>query len=306
MAEVYDVVIVGGGAAGLSAGIYAARARLKTVILERTALGGQIINTDVIENYPGFPQGITGPELIDAMQGQAGKYGLEYAFGEVMGLDVTQRPMIVRTEDNQLMTRTVIVSTGGDRNKLGVPGEEEFDGRGVSHCATCDGYFFADQTVTVVGGGDSAIDEGLYLTQMCSKVIVVHRRDKLRASNVLQERALENPKMAFIFDTVVDSITGIEVVESLILRNLKTEERRELATAGVFINIGFHPSTRPFQGVIPMDTGGHLKVDLNMATEVPGVFAAGDCRWRSTRQLVNCASDGVTAALSAYSYLEKS
>jgi thioredoxin reductase (NADPH) len=306
MSGVYDVVILGGGTAGLSAGIYSVRAGLKSLLLEQSVLGGQIINADVIENYPGFPQGITGPDLVMALEEQASKFGLEYAFGEVLGLDVHTRPMAVRTEDNEFLARSIIVSTGGERNKLGIPGEEEFEARGVSHCATCDGYFFADQEVVVVGGGDSAIDEGLYLTQICSKVTVVHRRHKLRASNILQERAFQNPKMAFLFDTVVESIGGNEVVQKVGLRNLNTEQSQDLATAGVFIYVGYHPSTKPFQGVIPMDGGGHLMVDLNMATEVPGVFAAGDCRWRSARQLVNGAGDGVTAALSAYAYLESS
>ena len=306
MSGVYDVVVLGGGVTGLSASMYSVRAGLKTLLLEQSMLGGQIINADVIENYPGFPQGITGPDLVMALEEQASKFGLEYAFGEVLGLDVQRRPMAVRTEGDEFLARAIIISTGGERNKLGVPGEEEFEGRGVSHCATCDGYFFAEQEVVVVGGGDSAIDEGLYLTQICSKVTVVHRRDQLRASNILQQRAFQNPKMSFLFDTAVESIGGDEAVRGVGLRNLKTEERRELATAGVFIYVGYHPSTRPFRDVIPMDGGGHLKVDLGMATEVPGVFAAGDCRWHSARQLVSGAGDGVTAALSAYAYLESS
>lgn len=306
MSGVYDVVILGGGVTGLSASMYSVRAGLKTLLLEQSMLGGQIINADVIENYPGFPQGITGPDLVMALEEQASKFGLEYAFGEVLGLDVQRRPITVRTEGDEFLARSIIISTGGERNKLGVPGEDEFEGRGVSNCATCDGYFFANQEVIVVGGGDSAIDEGLYLTQICSKVTVVHRRDQLRASHILQQRAFGNPKMSFLFDTAVESIGGDEAVRGVGLRNLKTEERREFTTAGVFIYVGYHPSTRPFRGVIPMDGGGHLMVDLSMATEVPGVFAAGDCRWHSARQLVNGAGDGVTAALSAYAYLESS
>ena len=304
MSEVHDVVVLGGGIAGLSAGLYTVRSRLKTVLVERTVAGGQIINTGEIENYPGFPKGITGPDLVVALEEQATKFGLEYNYGEVTGLDVKRQPMVVRTEDEELLTRAVIITTGGEHTKLGVPGEKEFEARGVSYCAVCDGNFFKGQDVAVVGGGDSALDEGLYLTRMCSKVTVIHRRDQLRASKILQERGFANPRMEFIWDTVVESIGGDGSLQSLSLRNVKTEERSELPAAGVFIYIGFHPSTQPYQGVIPLDGGGHIKVDMSMATEVPGVFAAGDCRWFAARQLASAAGDGVTAAISAYQYLE--
>ena len=306
MSDTHDVVIIGGGTAGLSTGLYATRAGLKTVLLEKIFAGGQIINADMIENYPGFPDGISGADLATAIEEQAGKYGLEYAFGEVVSLDVQSRPMVVRTEDEEFQARAVIIATGSDHARLGVPGEQEYKGRGVSTCATCDGAFFADKEVAVIGGGDSAIDEGLYLAGICSKVKVVHHRDKLQASKVLQERGFENPKMEFLWDTVVESINGGEQgVHGITIRGLKTEEKRELSVAGVFTYIGMLPSTQPFQGVVPMDAGGHIKVDLKMATELPGVFAAGDCRWQSARQLANCAGDGVTAALAAFEYLQQ-
>ena len=304
MSDVHDVVIIGAGFTGLSAGIYTMRSRLKTILLEQSFMGGQIINTDIIENYPGFPNGITGTDLIAATEEQASKFGLDYAFNPVTGIDVSRRPMVVKTEDEEFETRSIIIATGGKHVKLGAPGEDELEAKGVSYCATCDGNFFTDQEVTVVGGGDSAIEEGIYLTRMCSKVTVVHRRDKLRASQILQERAFENPKMEFVWDTVVDSINGNGSVSSVSLRNLKTEEKREMPTSGVFIYVGFHPATKAFEGTIPMDGGGHIKVDLMMATEVPGVFAAGDCRWHSTRQLANAAGDGVTAAIAAYEWLQ--
>ena len=306
MTDIQDVVIIGGGTAGLSAGLYATRARLKTVLLEKVFAGGQIINADMIENFPGFPNGISGADLVTAIEEQASKYGLEYAFGEVASLDVQSRPMVVRTEDEEFQARSIIIATGSEHAKLGVPGEQEHEGRGVSTCATCDGPFYADKEVAVIGGGDSAIDEGLYLTGICSKVKVVHHKDRLQASKILQERGFENPKIEFLWDTVVESINGGEQgVHGITVRELKTEEKRELSVAGVFIYIGMLPSTQPFQGVVPMDAGGHIKVDLKMATEVPGVFAAGDCRWQSTRQLANCAGDGVTAALAAFEYLQQ-
>ena len=306
MSEVRDLLIIGGGTAGLSASIYAARSRLNAVLLEKMFMGGQVLNTDKIENYPGFADGISGIEFVTALQEQASNHGVEFAFGEVAGIDVQNRPFTVRTQDEEFQTKAVIIATGSDHAKLGVPGEQEYEARGVSLCATCDGPFYADKDVAVVGGGDTAMDEGLYLTTLCTKVTVVHHLDKLQASGILQERALENSKMEMVWNTVVESINGgDEGVQGITLRDLKTEEKRDLAVAGVFPFIGMLPSTEAFQGTIPMDGAGHIKVDIKMATEVPGVFAAGDCRWQSTRQLANCAGDGVTAAIAAYEYLQQ-
>ncbi len=303
MSKVYDVVIIGGGATGLSACIYTLRYGLSTLLVEGTVFGGQIINADAIENFPGFPQGIMGPDLVAALQEQASDLGVEYGFGQAQGLDVQAQPMAVRTESDEFLARSVIIATGGERNRLEIPGEEEYEGRGVSTCATCDGYFFADREVAVVGGGDTALDEALYLTNICSRVTLAHRRDRLTASAILQERALQNPKLDIRCNTVVESIYGDEVVQGVALRDLKTGQSQDMPVAGVFVCVGYHPNTSPFIGAVPMDDGGHIKVDLRMATEVPGVFAAGDCRWHSARQLGSGAGDGITAALSAYAYL---
>ncbi len=303
MSQAYDIVIIGGGATGLSACIYTLRYGLRTLLIEGTVFGGQIINADSIENFPGFPQGIMGPDLVAALQEQASNLGVEYGFGQVQGLDVQSRPIAVRTEGDEFQARSVIIATGGERNRLEIPGEEEFEGRGVSSCATCDGYFFADREVAVVGGGDTALDEALYLTNICNKVTLVHRRDRLTASSILQERAVQNPRLDIRYSTVVESIYGDDVVQGVSLSDAGTNRKTDLPVAGVFVCVGYHPNTRPFQGTIPMDDGGHIKVDLRMATEVPGVFAAGDCRWHSARQLGSGAGDGITAALSAYAYL---
>ena len=229
--------------------------------------------------------------------------GLEFAFGQVNGLNVDSKPMTVRTEGGEFPARSVIIATGGERNRLDVPGEDIFEGRGVSTCATCDGPFFAGQDVAVIGGGDTALDEALYLTNVCSSVTLVHRRDKLTASSILRERALQDPKLDILYSTAVESIYGDEAVRGMVVRDSSTGEARELPLAGVFVCVGYHPNTGPFRGTIPMDDGGHIKVDLRMTTEVPGVFAAGDCRWHSVRQLGSSAGDGITAALSALAYL---
>ena len=304
MGNFYDLVILGGGAAGLTAGIHALRARLKTVLIERLMLGGQIINADVIENYPGFPEGITGPDLATALQEQTSSLSMEYAFGNAISLETDDRSLVVRTEGDKFVTKSVIIAIGSDPNTLGIPGEQEFESQGVSSCATCDGYFFTDKEVVVIGGGDTALDEAIYLTKMCSKVTIIHRRSQLRAGKILQERAFENTKIAFIFDTVVESINGDTTVENVHLYNVETEERQTLPTSGVFVSIGFHPSTHQFKNVLAMDTGGHITVDVDMATNMAGVFAAGDCRSRSAGQLANVIGDGATAALSALTYLE--
>lgn len=304
MSEVHDVAVIGGGTTGLSACIYTLRYGLSTLLIEEMGLGGQILNADIIENYPGFPQGVMGPDLVFALQEQAWNLGVRYEIGQVQGLDVQAQPIIVRTESGEFPARSVIIATGGERNRLDIPGEDVFEGRGVSTCATCDGYFFADRQVAVVGGGDTALDEALYLTKMCSKVTLVHRRDQLTASRVLQERATQNTKMDILYNTAVQSIYGDEAVRGVVVRESGSGQTRELPVAGVFICVGYHPNTRPFRDTIPMDDGGHIKVDLRMATEVPGVFAAGDCRWHSARQLGSGAGDGITAALSAYAYLK--
>ncbi len=300
----YDVIIIGGGVAGLSAALYAVRSKLETVILEKFACGGQILNTAEIENYPGFPDGIMGPELSQLLERQVGKFGCKVIFDQVESLEVDGDVKVVHGSEGDYTAKAVIIATGGEHNKLGVPGEEKLAGRGVSYCATCDGNFFSNQDVVVVGGGDAAIDEGLYLTRMTSRVTVIHRRDQLRASKILQERAQANPKMEFKWNQIVEEISGNgQGVDSLLLKDLKTGKKETYPTNGVFIYIGFHPNSEFLRGVVPLDNGGHVITNIRMETDVPGVFACGDIRQYSDRQLGTSVGDGVTAALSAYRYI---
>ena len=300
----YDVIILGGGAAGLSAALYTTRAMLKTLVLERLGCGGQILVTDVIENYPGFPQGIKGPELSQLMCEQAQKFGAEIRYEEVAGVEDLDKPSkIVHTDAGLYTARAVIIATGGSHNKLGVPGEEEYAGRGVSYCAVCDGNFFRGQDVVVVGGGDAAMDEGMYLTGIVNQVTVVHRRDQLRASPILQERAFRNPKFKFLWSHMVEEILGNGVVESVRVKDLKSGEVYDYPAAAVFIYVGFHSNNDFLKGKLPTDETGHVNTDINMATTIPGVYAAGDIRANSYRQLGSAVGDGITAALSAYRYI---
>lgn len=301
----YDVVIIGGGAAGLAAAIYSVRAMLKTLVIEKQAVGGQILYTGEIENYPGFPEPISGPELAMLYQKQAERFGTQFEYDLVKSLDVKGPVKRVIGEEREYTAKTVIIATGGEHNKLGVPGEEAYSGRGVSYCATCDGNFFRDMDVTVVGGGDAALDEGLYLTRMTKSVTVVHRRDQLRASKILQQRAFDNPKMNFVWDSVVQEIKGNGAVKSVVLENVKSGEVTEHATEGVFVYIGFHPINEFMRGVVELDNSGHVVTDLQMRTSVPGVFAAGDVRTFSDRQLGNAVGDGIAAALAAYRYIQE-
>ena len=300
----YDIIIIGAGPAGLAAGLYAARARRRTVLIEKNVTGGQIALTNVVENYPGIEE-INGFDLGQAMQRQAEKYGMEMAYTEVLGVDPQEGGHIVRTKEGDYRAKAVIVTAGADYNKLGVPGEAELTGRGVSYCATCDAAFFKDQVCAVVGGGDAAMDEGLFVTRYASKVYVIHRRDQLRASKILQERAFANEKMDFIWDTVVEEIQGTDAVERLKLRNVKTNEESTLDTAAVFIFIGLTPNTHFLEGLVKMDGGKHIYVNEWMETEIPGLYAAGDVRVNSARQVVTAAGDGATAAIRADHYISE-
>lgn len=300
----YDVIIIGGGAAGLAASIYAVRAMLKTLVIEKKAVGGQILLTGEIENYPGFPEPVDGPELAALYEKQAARFGVEFEYDTVTSLDVEGAVKRVVCEDGAYASKAVIIASGGEHNQLGVPGEVEYWGKGVSYCATCDGNFFRGMDVAVIGGGDAAMDEGLYLTRMTSKVTVVHRRDALRASKILQRRAFDNPKMEFVWDTVVEKIEGNGEVDAMTLKNLKTGEASRVPVQGVFIFIGFHPVNDFMQGAVELDNAGHVVANLQMETSVPGVFAAGDVRQFSDRQLANAVGDGVAAALAAYRYIE--
>jgi thioredoxin reductase (NADPH) len=304
MALEYDIVIVGGGPAGLAAGLYAARARRRTALLEKGVIGGQISLTETIENYPGI-ESIGGFDLAQAMLRQAESYGLETHYVAATGLEQADGKWVVRTDEEEFVAKAVIIAAGADYNRLGVPGEERLTGRGVSYCATCDAAFFKDEEVAVVGGGDAAMDEGLFTSRYASKVYVVHRRDQLRASRILQERAFANPKMHFIWNTVVTEILGEEAVEGARLRNVVTGEESVLPVKAVFIFIGHHPNTDWLRGLVPMDNGGHIVVNEWMETGLPGLFAAGDVRRNAARQVVSSAGDGATAAIAADRYISE-
>ncbi|GBD12871.1 Thioredoxin reductase [bacterium HR24] len=304
MALEYDIVIVGGGPAGLAAGLYAARARRRTALLEKGVIGGQISLTETIENYPGI-ESIGGFDLAQAMLRQAESYGLETHYVAATGLEQADGKWVVRTDEEEFVAKAVIITAGADYNRLGVPGEERLTGRGVSYCATCDAAFFKDEEVAVVGGGDAAMDEGLFTSRYASKVYVVHRRDQLRASRILQERAFANPKMHFIWNTVVTEILGEEAVEGARLRNVVTGEESVLPVKAVFIFIGHHPNTDWLRGLVPMDNGGHIVVNEWMETGLPGLFAAGDVRRNAARQVVSSAGDGATAAIAADRYISE-
>ena len=299
----YELIIVGGGPAGLSAGLYAARSKLHTLLIEKTGLGGQILNAELVENYPGFPQGISGAELGSLLAQQASRYGLETAIADVGGIEIREGVKLVNTSEGQYHAKAVIIAGGSEHSKLGVFGEEEFMGRGVSYCAMCDGAFFRDEAVSVIGGGNVALNDALFLTRFASRVIVIHRRDQLRATKILQERAFAQSKIEFLWDTVVDSIAGDNQVRELRLRNLKTGKKSSLLVSGVFIAVGLRPNTSYLEGLLALDQGGFIPVNNQMETEVSGIFAAGDIRAGSVRQVVSAAGDGATAAIAAERFL---
>ncbi|MCH8297620.1 MAG: thioredoxin-disulfide reductase [Chloroflexi bacterium] len=297
----YDVAILGAGAAGLAAGLYTTRAMMKTVILEQLGPGGQLLITDEIDNYPGFPDGIKGQELAIRMDQQTARFGAESEYTEVIGIEDIEKPVkTVHTDDRDFTAKTIIIATGGAHNKLGVAGEDVLAGRGVSYCAVCDGNFFRGQDVVVVGGGDSAMDEGHYLSGIVNSVTFIHRRDELRATKVLQERAFANEKIKFLWSHVVEEFRGDEALDRALVKNLKTDEVYELPMAAAFIYVGFHPNTDYLKDLLELDAGGHIYTDINMRTVIPRVYACGDARAQSTRQLGAAVGDGITAALSAY------
>ncbi|MFC1924191.1 thioredoxin-disulfide reductase [Chloroflexota bacterium] len=299
----YDLIIIGGGPAGLTAGLYAARGRLATLLIEKGVIGGQITNAALVENFPGFPQGISGFELGQLLHQQATKYGLETIPAEVTGVEFDKAIKVVRTGQGEYQAKAVIIAGGSELSKLGVPGEEKLLGRGVSYCATCDGAFFRDKMVVVLGGGDAAITEAIHLTNFASKVTVVHRRDELRASKILQEKAFADPKMDFLWDSVVEEIIGDNVVEGLKVRNVKSGENSTLEVSGVFIYVGLKPNTDYLKEILKLDEKGHILVNTLMETGVEGVFAAGDVRHDSARQAVTATGDGATAAISAERFI---
>lgn len=303
MADIYDIIVIGGGAAGFTAGMYAARDRQRTLLIEKFSAGGQVLNCEHIENFPGFPEGVAGYSFGPMLQQQAMNMGLEMKLAEVQSLQLDGSLKALQTDDGEVSAKTLIIATGSSFAKLHIPGEEEFLGNGVSHCASCDGAFFADQPVIVIGGGDAALDEGLHLTQYASQVTIVHRRDELRACQLLQERAHSTNKLMFRWNTVVRAIEGEGTVQYVQLEDLKTGERTRMEASGVFPFIGLTPNTQFLNGLVPLDDHGQIVTDLWMRTPVPGIFAAGDVRHASARQLASSAGDGATAALAAIRYL---
>lgn len=295
----YDVVIIGGGPAGLTAAIYTTRGRLKTLLIEKAIIGGQIINAGVIENFPGFPDGITGDELGRLIHRQAEHYGLETITAQVNAVEVKGDSKAIETDEGNFTTKALIIAGGCLRQKLEVPGEEEFLGRGVHSCATCDGPFFADREVAVVGGGNTAANEGLHLVEFASKITLIHRRNELRAQRILQERLFNQPNIDFLWDTTVEKIEGDGFVDSLQLKNVKTGKESTLKVAGVFVAIGQIPDTEYLKGKVPLDPAGQAIVNENMETEVPGIYAVGDIRTNSGRQAITAAGDGAIAAMRA-------
>lgn len=298
----YEVVIIGGGPAGLAAGLYASRSGLKSLLVERGIFGGQMVNAVLVENYPGFPEGVSGFDLGLLMHQQAIRYGLEAVNAEVTGLVPGQRHRVL-TGENDFEAETVIIATGSEYRKLNVPGEEKMVGRGVSYCATCDGVLFRDREVAVIGGGDTAVADALELSQHCSRVYLVHRRDELRAGEVLRQRAFAEPRIAFIWDSVVEEVAGEEKVRALKLRNVKTNQPSSLEVEGVFVAVGLTPNSQGFAGLVKLSDTGHVIADRLTATSIAGIFAAGDVRQDSARQIVTAAGDGAAAAIAAFKYL---
>ena len=303
MNKEYEVVIIGGGPAGLTAGLYTSRDRLNSLLIERGLAGGQIVNAQWVENYPGFPEGISGFELGQLIHQQATKYGLETVTAEATGIELQQEQKVVKTTESNFIAKAVIIASGSERHKLGIPGEEEFTGKGVSYCATCDAAFFRQQPVAIVGGGDAAITEALHLAKFASRVIVIHRRHQFRASRILQEKALAEPKIEFLWDTVVEEIVGKDSVKRLKLHQVVTGEKPTLEIAGIFISIGLKPNTDYLKGILPLDATGHISTNEKMETEIAGIFAAGDIRHHSARQAIAAAGDGATAAIYAEKFI---
>ena len=301
---VYDVVIIGAGPAGMTAAVYASRAELKTVLLERGVPGGQMANTEEVENFPGFTM-ITGPELSSKMFEHAQKFGGEYKFGDIKSVELDGDIKILKTSSEDIYTKSVVIATGAEYKTIGVPGEDLLRGRGVSYCAVCDGAFFKERELYVIGGGDSAVEESVFLTKYASKVTIVHRRDELRAQKILQDRAFKNDKIDFIWDTELQSINGDSRVESITLKDKKTGEEYTKDADGVFIYIGMLPLTSPFKDLGILNENGYIETNEEMETKIPGIFAAGDVREKSLRQIVTATGDGSLAAQNAQNYLEK-
>ena len=304
-ARTYDVIIIGGGPAGMTAGLYTSRARLRTLLIENGLFGGQMTTTELIENYPGFPQGISGEELSRLMEEQAKRFGMEAISDEVEEIGLESDLKRVKTYEGEFFCRALIICTGTEYRKLGVPGEEKFKGRGISYCATCDGAFFRDSRIIVVGGGDSALTEALFLTKFVSELTIIHRRDALRATKIYQERTLNHPKIKFLWNSVVQEIKGDSVVRSVVVKNVKSGEVKEVETEGAFLFIGLTPRTHFLKELVQIDESGYIVTNENCETSIKGIFAAGDCRKKLLRQISTSVGDGATAAFAAEKYLEE-
>ncbi|MEK6599487.1 MAG: thioredoxin-disulfide reductase [Deltaproteobacteria bacterium] len=298
----YDVIIIGGGPAGLTAGIYAQRARLKTLLLEKEMVGGQIAVSDVIENYPGFPS-ISGADLMEKFEGHAKGLGLEIKLTDVLSVQDNGKEKVIKTSEGDLASKTLIVATGAKPSRLGIPGEKEFTGKGVSYCATCDGPFFKGQRVLVIGGGDTAVKEAVYLSRIAGKVYIVHRRDQLRAEKIIQEKALSIPNIEMLWSHVLKEIKGKKGVEKVVLQNLKDNSLKEIDAEGVFIFVGINPTTDFVD--VEKDKSGFIKTNQDMQTSVKGIFAAGDCRTTPLKQVSTAVGDGAIAAFMAEKYIEE-
>lgn len=301
--KIYDVVVIGSGPGGMTAALYASRSELSTLLIERGVPGGQLINTAEIENYSGF-ESIKGPELANNMYAGATRFGAEYAFGDVREVIDGKEYKEIVTSNAIYKARSVVIATGAEHKKMGIPGENTLNGRGVSYCAVCDGAFFRERDLVVVGGGDSAVEEGTYLTQFARKVTIIHRRDELRAQKILQNRAFNNDKVEFVWDSVVEEVLGENMVEGVQLRNVKTDEVSRLDADGVFVYIGMLPNTHAFEKLGILDHEGWVLTDERMETSVPGIFAVGDVRQTVLRQVATAVGDGSIAGDAAYKYVE--
>lgn len=301
-----NVVIIGSGPAGYTAAIYAARANLGPLLIEGLEVGGQLSTTTMVENFPGFPDGIMGPELMEGMKKQAKKFGTDFFAGVVIKADLAKQPFTIYTDDEEIHTRTLVICSGASARLIGLESEKKLIGYGVSTCATCDGYFFRNKEIIVVGGGDSALEEAIFLTRYANKVTVVHRRDKLRATKIMQDKAFANPKIAFVWDSVIDEIYDVaaRTVRGVKLRNLKNHEVTDIRSDGVFVAIGHTPNTSVFRGQLEMDANGYILTRLGTKTNVPGVFAAGDVQDSVYRQAISAAGSGCMAAIDAERFLE--
>jgi len=303
--EQRELVIIGGGPAGLSAGIYASRAEVGTVLLERGIPGGLVINTENIENYPGFSNGINGYELITQMENQARRFGLEiYNNNNVNYIVPAEDNYLIKTGKSEILTKTIIIATGATPRQLGIPGESKYTGRGVSYCATCDGAFFRNQKVAVIGGGDAAVEEAIFLTRLVERVYLIHRRGELRATKFIQKKAFNNPKIEFIWHSIVEEIHGTDTVNSLTIKDVRNGNQKSLDVNGVFIYIGYQPNSQLVQEIVNLDDKGYIITDENMLTTHPGLFAAGDIRKKLLRQIITAVADGAIAAVAAEKYLE--